>query len=130
MNYSHQRQLIWEAVVRTGGHPTAEEVFRQLKPYHPALSLATVYRNLRQLAENGLLRRVEMTDGLYRFDGLLEPHEHLICERCGRLEDLFLQFSPSLESQIRSQTALPVTDCRLVVRGLCSVCSRGEPSGS
>ena len=49
MNYSRQRQLIWDAVTQGGGHPTAEELYQRLKPDNPALSLATVYRNLRQL---------------------------------------------------------------------------------
>ncbi len=123
MYYSRQRQWIWEAVAADGGHPTAEEVFRRLKPAHPALSLGTVYRNLRQLEQGGRLRRVELPEGPVRFDSRLDPHEHLICERCGRVEDITVAFSPSLESQVRAATPLPVTGCRLVVYGLCRRCS-------
>ena len=84
MNYSRQRQLIWDAVTQGGGHPTAEELYQRLKPDNPALSLATVYRNLRQLEACGRLRRVAVPDGSDRYDGRLDPHEHMICETCGR----------------------------------------------
>ena len=69
MNYSRQRQLIWDAVTQGGGHPTAEELYQRLKPDNPALSLATVYRNLRQLEACGRLRRVAVPDGSDRYDG-------------------------------------------------------------
>ena len=55
MIYSKQRELILKAVLENRVHPTADAVFSFLKPDHPELSLATVYRNLNQLAKNGLL---------------------------------------------------------------------------
>ena len=62
MIYSKQRELILKAVLENRVHPTADAVFSFLKPDHPELSLATVYRNLNQLAKNGLL--IKTADGI------------------------------------------------------------------
>ena len=124
MNYSRQRERIWEMVTATDRHPTAEEIYRALKPDNPALSLATVYRNLRQLEESGRLLRLTMPDGSDRFDGRTEPHEHLICDVCHRVTDLKLRFSPSLLEQARGQSPFAVTGCRLELRGICPACAK------
>ena len=114
MNYSRQRQLIWDAVTQGGGHPTAEELYQRLKPDNPALSLATVYRNLRQLEAYGRL----------------DPHEHMICETCGRAVDLCLGLEPGLLDQIRQKTGAAVSGCRLVIWGQCEACRRADKSAS
>lgn len=126
MHYSRQRACILEAVQHSGDHPTAEAVYRLVKPVLPAIGLATVYRNLRTLAEAGQIRRVTAPDGVDRFDGRLQAHDHLICETCGRVVDVDLDFSPDLLRQVRAQTPLTVTGCRLELRGLCPGCA-GKP---
>ena len=130
MNYSRQRQLIWDAVTQGGGHPTAEELYQRLKPDNPALSLATVYRNLRQLEACCRLRRVAVPDGSDRYDGRLDPHEHMICETCGRAVDLCLGLEPGLLDQIRQKTGAAVSGCRLVIWGQCEACRRADKSAS
>ena len=60
MIYSKQRELILKTVLENRIHPTADRVFSLLKPEHPGLSLATVYRNLNQLAQNGLLLKLSL----------------------------------------------------------------------
>lgn len=130
MYYSRQRACILEAVQHSGNHPTAEEVYRLVKPVLPTIGLATVYRNLRTLAEAGHIRRVTMPDGVDRFEGRLQAHDHLICERCGRVVDVNLAFSPDLLDQVRAQTSLTVTGCRLELRGLCPGCAGKTPEFS
>ena len=56
--YSRQRELIYQTLCRTDEHPTAEMVYRWLKPENPSLSLGTVYRNLNLLADEGVIRRM------------------------------------------------------------------------
>ena len=53
MRYSHQRETIKKVVYGTDSHPTAEWVFRKTKNFIPKISLGTVYRNLKVLAEMG-----------------------------------------------------------------------------
>lgn len=52
---------------------------------------ATVYNNLNYLSENGLIRRVRMHGGPDHFDGVLESHEHLVCDVCGKISDLSIK---------------------------------------
>ena len=58
MKYSRQRELVREAVEKSSIHPTADEVYQEVRKREPTISLATVYRNLNQLSENHLIRRV------------------------------------------------------------------------
>lgn len=81
------RRVILDVVRATDTHPTAAFVFERVRRRLPRVSLATVYRNLRRLAREGLLgERVEAT-GL-RFDANVGPHDHFICVACGRILDL------------------------------------------
>ena len=125
-----QRAMTLEAVRRLHAHPTAEEVYRQVAAEHPSVSRATVYRNLRQLEACSRLRRVAVPDGSDRYDGRLDPHEHMICETCGRAVDLCLGLEPGLLDQIRQKTGAAVSGCRLVIWGQCEACRRADKSAS
>ena len=57
--YSRQRELIYEALMHTDQHPTAEMIYQWLKPTNPNLSLGTVYRNLNLLVDEGAAVRME-----------------------------------------------------------------------
>ena len=128
--YSRQRELIYETIRNTHSHPTAEMVFQQLKPDNPRLSLGTVYRNLNQLADEGLLKRMPFP--VERYDYLTSPHSHLQCERCGSVSDLDLSYDPSMDA---AAAALhPGAEIRrhdLVFYGLCPDCrARDEANRS
>ena len=82
-NFSRKRAAILAALRETRCHPTAEWVYRTLKPQYPDLSLATVYRNLNHLRETGQVVSLGSIGGYERFDGELRPHAHLICQGCG-----------------------------------------------
>ena len=125
MKFSRQRQMIYDTVMEQRDHPTADAVYARLKPLHPSLSLATVYRNLNQLAEAGSLRRVDAVSECVRFDGMLEPHGHFVCTECGHIEDIL----PDCQTKIRGvlgaeRKDLHISSVEVVVRGLCSSCAR------
>ena len=84
---SKKRQVILEALAATTAHPTAQELYQQLKPDYPDLSLGTVYRNLSLFAEEGDAMSVGVFRGQERFDARTEPHAHLHCVQCGRVID-------------------------------------------
>ena len=88
--YSRQRELIYQAVIGSKEHPTAEMVYQWLKPANPNLSLGTVYRNLNLLAQEGVL--VRMPFPVERYDGVIHPHSHFRCKECGRVFDLMLDY--------------------------------------
>ncbi len=119
--YSRQRELIYQAVCQTKEHPTAEMVYRQLKPDNPNLSLGTVYRNLNLLAEEGVL--IRMPFPVERYDADIHPHSHFRCRVCGKVFDLSMPYDD--DSDARAALAQPgflVERHDLVFYGLCQNC--------
>ena len=88
MNHSRQRDVILDYLKGTSSHPTAEEVYENIRVLEPNISLGTVYRNLKQLADNGMIQRLHMNDGIDHFDADTSSHHHLFCTNCCRVYDL------------------------------------------
>lgn len=91
MRYSSQRKAVFEAVRSTDCHPDAEWVYREVKKVIPRISLATVYRNLKELSSVGLIDTVETEDKIIRYDGNTSSHIHFICKKCGKIIDIFCE---------------------------------------
>ena len=85
---SKKRDAMLALLQRTVRHPSADWVYQQMKVEFPDLSLGTVYRNLTLLAEEGEIRRLNVGDGVDRFDGDVSPHYHFVCQKCGQVLDL------------------------------------------
>ena len=117
-----QRQLILDAVMESKTHPTADELFQDIRRQLPTISLATVYRNLNILAADGKIRKIEMPGMPDRFDCRLDTHDHLWCEGCGRVFDFTLP--QALDRQIESVSGMKVRQYSLVARGLCGTCQQ------
>ena len=123
--YSCQRETIYQAVLASRAHPTAEMIHEQLRGELPQLSLGTVYRNLRLLVEEGRLQ--ELGGPTARFDGVTAPHTHLRCKRCGQVLDLeSLPYDPALDRMAASGGAV-IESHSLVFTGLCPECAGKAP---
>ena len=124
VRYSKKREAILTAIQGTSCHPSAEWLYQQLKPRHPDLSLGTVYRNLAFFQESGQVQSVGVVQGQERFDAIVAPHSHFICNCCGSVLDLpDVQSDPGLEQTVSTQYGLAVHRCELTFYGLCSSCS-------
>jgi Fe2+ or Zn2+ uptake regulation protein len=82
------RRLVHRHVRRAAAHLTPEQVHAAVAPGHPGLSPATIYATLELLDELALVRRVSTPRGHTVYDSRTEPHHHLVCRRCGRVEDV------------------------------------------
>ncbi len=123
--FSRKREAILACLCATDTHPTADWIFQQLRPDYPDLSLATVYRNLTQLKEAGLIQSVGVIDGQERFDANDKPHSHFICGACGAVMDLALRFPEELVRQAEELLDCTVTGSSLRLLGRCPKC-RGK----
>lgn len=83
-----QRLAIFEYLARHPGHPTAEDVYRDILERYPTLSFATVYNTLELLAEMGEVRMVIVDELRRRYDVNTEPHQHAVCRQCRRIVDV------------------------------------------
>jgi len=128
---SKKRDAILELVKSSEIHPGAQLIYEQLKPEIPALSLGTVYRNIKILLEEGKLVSVGVINGEECFDGEPKPHSHTICTRCGQIKDLGEKESVELSSHF--PVSIPGFDIdikRIVFYGLCVGCKSGVKLGT
>ncbi|MBI5397324.1 MAG: transcriptional repressor [Verrucomicrobia bacterium] len=97
---TRQRQAVYDAVLASRDHPSAEEVFQRVRRKLPDVSLATVYNSLEALVECGQVAKVPRSDdGPARYSHRLDPHHHARCIACGQVWDLEEQ---SLDIQPRA----------------------------
>ncbi|MDR0525743.1 MAG: transcriptional repressor [Spirochaetaceae bacterium] len=94
--HSKKRDAILHTLRSTTDHPSAHWVYEHLKPSISDLSLATVYRNINLFIAEGSVLPVCVVDGKERFDGIVEPHPHFVCTKCGQVFDLPYEHLPVL----------------------------------
>ncbi len=126
MRYSKQRELIMDAVIENGSHPTADQVYKSVRQDHPNISLGTVYRNLNQLAEAGELLRIPIYGSKDRFDHNTHEHFHLQCTSCGAFMDMPEEVSGDilrLLNRIRRRTGMMVPPESMQFQGVCHACA-------
>lgn len=130
--FSKNRQAILQILAGTKSHPSAERIYEEIRQKYPNISLGTVYRNLSQLKENGVIRSVGMVNGVEHYDFNAAAHPHAVCSVCGAILDV--ADDPSLQELIKKIEN--ITDFRiseLQFTGICPKCSaevgKGEQSG-
>ena len=102
----------------TQSHPTADWIYAQARASMPKISLGTVYRNLSQLEDEGMIRSI--VDGtMTRYDGNIIPHHHLQCTVCGKLFDIEIT-DTHLKSSIKEDFQFEVDKIEMVFFGICS----------
>ncbi len=122
-NYSRKRQAIYELLLSTDEHPTAEWIYNNLKSDYPDLSLGTVYRNLKLLEKNGAIKSVTVINGCERYDAKVFPHSHFICNKCGKVIDVFYSKENSEVSEnIHIEGAKRIDSFSLIYYGECNDC--------
>ncbi|MGN1373676.1 MAG: Fur family transcriptional regulator [Candidatus Coproplasma sp.] len=121
-----QRELVLEAVNELACHATADEIYNHIAKSHPHIGRATVFRNLKLLAEEGAIRRITVVGGADRFDHICSNHVHVQCEKCGRLFDVDMDFVDGLEKKIKSDNGFTFTGYEVLFKGICPDCKRAD----
>jgi Fur family peroxide stress response transcriptional regulator len=85
---THQRQVLFEVMKSMHGHPSPEEVYAKVKKKVPAISLATVYKNIHLFVESGVFREVSMHHGSLRVEMNGQAHHHMVCSKCKAITDI------------------------------------------
>lgn len=126
LRITHQRDVILDELRRVKTHPTADELYEQVRRRLPRVSLATVYRNLEWLSEQGLAQKIEVGGRQKRFDGDISEHYHVRCQQCGRVADVEMDVLDDVQERIAACCGFTVTGHRLEFSGLCPACSNGS----
>ena len=128
---TRQLEHVFKALQRDPTHPDADEIHRRVRKKLPRIGLATVYRNLHRLVEDGKIRTVLLGKRVVRYDPETSDHDHFICDRCGRVIDLFLGRARRMDLTPLANDGYIVRTHNLLVFGRCQVCAaRRETSKS
>ena len=121
---TRQLEQVFAALQGDHTHPCAREIYRRVHKKLLRISLATVYRNLHDLVEEGKIRSLLVDEQGTRFDPETSEHDHFICERCGRVIDLFLQRrARRVDLTSLAKRGYVVTAHNVTVHGVCQVCA-------
>ncbi|ACV23515.1 Peroxide operon regulator [Slackia heliotrinireducens] len=120
---THQRELVKEAVGALGVHPTAAQVYEYVHCRDKKVSLATVYRNLNLLAEEGDILAIETSAGRH-YDYRTDDHEHMVCVQCGAMMDVTVPYDASLDQAASEATGFAAVRHRIFFEGVCPDCAR------
>src|SRR5436309_2687505 len=118
-----QRLAVHATLVELGRHASAGEVLAAASKRLPGVSLPTVYAALDVLEEAGLVRRVAAGRSHALYDAGTVEHHHLVCRRCGAVEDLDADVSLAPAIAGAAAQGFAADGAEVVVRGLCRRCA-------
>lgn len=112
---SAQRVAIAEYVLHTDSHPSADQVWQQVKARFPMVSRATVYNTLQLFVQKGLLRELALSDDAMVYDPVTAPHHHFIDESTGAIHDV--PWEAVKVSKVDGLAGFEVREYQVVMRG-------------
>lgn len=124
LKYSRQRECIKSFLMGRKDHPTADTVYMHVRQQYPNISLGTVYRNLTLLSDIGEINRLNVGDGVDRFDADTSPHQHIVCDTCGCVQDIFLPDTQQILNYASNYYNGVISTQILHFRGTCSECMK------
>ena len=117
-----QRLVTLRELRRRGQHATAEEIHRAVLDELPGISVPTIYATLDLFVELGLARRIE-TSTAALYDAGLEPHQHAVCRRCGRVQDVDGRLNANALLGAARAAGFQPHGAELIISGLCAECA-------
>lgn len=123
IRFTPQRQAILEFLLATDIHPTAEEIYKQVKMKFPGVSLGTIYNTLNMLKEHRFILELPCGDMSSRFDGNPENHYHAMCSVCSKVVD-FHNTLINMDKLVAEKTGFEVKNHQLVFYGVCPQCQQ------
>jgi len=123
---TRQRRILLELLDRSGRHLDAETLFRMAQEKDPKLNRVTVYRTLKMLKLSGLVDELDLMhvegDQHYYETRLKQEHAHLVCLRCGKVEEFFGEPLQKMRKQIETNLGFQIVTARTEMGGYCPDC--------
>jgi len=118
MRFSKQRELIKNIVQGTNSHPTADWIYNKAKKKISNISLGTVYRNLSQLNQAGIIN-IFYDNNIARYDWNTVSHDHLKCQKCGDITDVHMH-TEELQKKVWNQYKFEADNIEISITGICN----------
>jgi Fe2+ or Zn2+ uptake regulation protein len=119
-----QRVVLHRLLRDRDRHVSAEELLSEASEKLPRVSLPTVYATLELFEQLGIVRRVNGGGGTLLWDTRAEAHGHMICRRCGRIEDMEIPLDLERARRSAARAGFEPDRAEVVVSGLCAACAR------
>src|SRR5580704_4750519 len=123
---TRQRRLLLDLIDNSGLHLDADTLYQMAKEKDPKLNRVTVYRTLKLLKQGGLVDELDLahfeSEKHYYETRLKQEHAHVICLRCGRVEEFFGEMLQNMRNQVGSQFGFEIVFARTEFGGYCSHC--------
>jgi Fur family peroxide stress response transcriptional regulator len=117
-----QRIAICRFALNSRDHPNAQKIYAEVKKVHPTVSIATVYKTLQILTEQGMIQELDLPESKARFDSFMEPHINLVCLRCGNISDVEDPTAREMVARVAARAEFTRTAQRLDIYGICKAC--------
>jgi Fur family peroxide stress response transcriptional regulator len=124
-----QRIAICRFVLNSREHPNAQKIYAEVKKIHPTVSLATVYKTLQILTEQGLIQELNLSGSKARFDSYVKPHVNLVCLQCGKIQDIDDNAAREMVERVTTKAEFTRTGQRIDIYGICKACKDGGTGG-
>jgi Fur family peroxide stress response transcriptional regulator len=125
-----QRMAVLAILAESNAHPSAQDIYQQVRRDFPMTSLATVYKTITLLKEMGQVLELGFSDDCSRYDGRQPiPHPHLVCVRCKKIVDWECDALSDLTWRASEKSGYRILGHRLDLLGLCPDCQQKGPSG-
>lgn len=115
---SYQRVRILDYMRQTKAHPSVAQIYNELHPQIPSLSLATVYNTLNLFVDKGLVTELKVEGDEARYDFPYEPHAHFVCQKCGTIYDV----PTGTPQACMDMDGFLVRETQIVFKGICPSC--------
>ncbi|MNJ38928.1 Transcriptional regulator PerR [compost metagenome] len=122
INLTTQRRAVYDVVKNSNDHPTAAEVMNRLVEQGYTFAYGTVYNSLRYLTDKELIRELKLGEAASRYDAKLDDHQHILCEVCGRVDEVMTQVPSSWSNAVALETGYSIHHAHVVFGGVCPAC--------
>ena len=117
-----QRLAVYNYLMNTTSHPSADVIYNDIHVQYPTMSLATVYKALKTLAEVGLIQEINVGEGNFRYDANSDPHPHIQCIKCSKVDDFKYLDLENLNSIAQKNTDYKIISNKVYFYGYCKDC--------
>ncbi|MGC8500026.1 MAG: Fur family transcriptional regulator [Leptospirillia bacterium] len=122
---TQQRLRVFQTLIESKGHLSAEEIYGLVRSKTPRIGLATIYRTLHALKEKGLVEEHRFNDEFSRYEASpAKHHDHLICIECGKVVEFDQPVIEQLQAAAAKENHFTIVSHRLEIYGICDSCQR------